>query len=594
MFKNFPGYKILEKIQKNKSHKRMRKLPLNAIKLIFIVAITAIIALMPTESFGIDGLTVVHQRIIALFVFAALMWLTETLPSWVTSMIVVTVMLMTVSTSAVSPLRTEETTKAESLEIAYAKYNNDVKKTWKERGEKLAVRDSLFMANADTILINKAVAEYETANAKYAAACEKVERTKVQQEVYKIEKEGKLLKEEKKFTPYVPFKDILGCFANPTIMLFIGGFVLAIGLTKVKLDVALARVLLKPFGTNSNIVLLGFILVTAIFSAFVSNTATAAMMLAFLTPVLKSLPADGKGRIALALAIPVGANLGGMITPIGTPPNMIALDYLSTQGMGISFVDWTIRMAPFVIILLVIAWMLLRFIFPFKQKHIKIEIDGDIKWNYHTWAVIVAFAVTIFMWMFGTDLWGVDTNVVAMIPIAIFCATGILTRRDLEEINWSVLWMVAGGFALGVALNYKVTDPDTGVVIYNSLSNIVVNSVPFGEFSPLMVMVLAGLICFAFSNFISHSAATSLLVPVLGVVAGGLGTALDSFGGPQAMLVGIAIASSVSMILPISTPPNAIAHSTGFIQQKDMMKVGILIGLIGLVLGYAMLIFIGF
>ncbi len=594
MFKNFPGYKILEKIQKNKSHKRMRKLPLNAIKLIFIVAITAIIALMPTESFGIDGLTVVHQRIIALFVFAALMWLTETLPSWVTSMIVVTVMLMTVSTSAVSPLRTEETTKAESLEIAYAKYNNDVKKTWKERGEKLAVRDSLFMANADTILINKAVAEYETANAKYAAACEKVERTKVQQEVYKIEKEGKLLKEEKKFTPYVPFKDILGCFANPTIMLFIGGFVLAIGLTKVKLDVALARVLLKPFGTNSNIVLLGFILVTAIFSAFVSNTATAAMMLAFLTPVLKSLPADGKGRIALALAIPVGANLGGMITPIGTPPNMIALDYLSTQGMGISFVDWTIRMAPFVIILLVISWMLLRFMFPFKQKHIKIEIDGDIKWNYHTWAVIVAFAVTIFMWMFGTDLWGVDTNVVAMIPIAIFCATGILTRRDLEEINWSVLWMVAGGFALGVALNYKVTDPDTGVVIYNSLSNIVVNSVPFGEFSPLMVMVLAGLICFAFSNFISHSAATSLLVPVLGVVAGGLGTALDSFGGPQAMLVGIAIASSVSMILPISTPPNAIAHSTGFIQQKDMMKVGILIGLIGLVLGYAMLIFIGF
>ena len=154
--------------------------------------------------------------------------------------------------------------------------------------------------------------------------------------------------------------------------------------------------------------------------------------------------------------------------------------------------------------------------------------------------------------------------------------------------------MVAGGFALGVALNYKVTDPDTGVVLYNSLSNIIVNSVPFGEFSPLVVMVLAGLICFAFSNFISHSAATSLLVPVLGVVAGGLGTALDGFGGPQAMLVGIAIASSVSMILPISTPPNAIAHSTGFIQQKDMMKVGILIGLIGLVLGYGMLIFIGF
>ena len=497
MFKNFPGYSVLEKLQKNKSHKRERKFPLNVIKFIFIAVISIVVAVLPTSAFGIEGLTDVHQRIIALFVFAALMWLTEAMPSWVTSMIVVTVMLLTVSTSAFNFLRPE---------------NN---------------------------------------------------------------------------AGLVPFKSIMACFSNPTIMLFIGGFVLAIGLTKVKLDVALARVLLKPFGTRSEIVLLGFILVTAIFSAFVSNTATAAMMLAFLTPVLRSLPADGKGRIALALAIPVGANLGGMITPIGTPPNMIALDYLASQGMGISFVDWTIKMAPFVIVLLLLAWFLLRILFPFKQKNIKIEIEGDIRWDFKTWSVVFAFVVTIFMWMFGTDLWGVDTNVVAMIPIAIFCATGILTRRDLEEINWSVLWMVAGGFALGVALNYK--DANSA-----SLSSLIVESVPFDNFSPIVVMILAGLICFGFSNFISHSAATSLLVPVLGVVASGLGSALDGVGGPQAMLVGIAIASSVSMILPISTPPNAIAHSTGFIEQKEMMKVGIIVGIMGLVLGYAMLIFIGF
>ena len=497
MFKNFPGYKVLEKLQKKKSHTRERKFPLNAIKLIFIVAISLVIALLPTESFGIEGLTAVHQRIISLFVFAALMWLTETMPSWVTSMIVVTVMLFTVSTSAFNFLRPED--------------------------------------NAGL----------------------------------------------------VPFKSIMACFANPTIMLFIGGFVLAIGLTKVKLDVALARVLLKPFGTRSNVVLLGFILVTAIFSAFVSNTATAAMMLAFLTPVLRSLPADGKGRIALALAIPVGANLGGMITPIGTPPNMIALDYLTSIGQGIIFVDWTIKMAPFVIILLLLSWLLLRIMFPFKQKTINIEIEGNIRWDFKTWSVVAAFIITIFMWMFGTDLWGIDTNVVAMLPIAIFCATGILTRRDLEEINWSVLWMVAGGFALGVALNYS----DAHSV---SLSSLVIKSVPFDSFSPLVVMILAGLICFGFSNFISHSAATSLLVPVLGVIAVGLGDQLSAFGGSQAMLVGIAIASSVSMILPISTPPNAIAHSTGFIEQKDMMKVGIIVGLLGLALGYSMLIFIGF
>jgi len=500
MFKNFAGFSVLEKIQKDKQEKKKKQLPMKMIKILIISIISIVVAMLPTESFGIEGLTAVHQRIISLFVFAALMWLTEAMASWVTSMIVVTIMLFTVSTSAFRFLRPEDPAVAAGL---------------------------------------------------------------------------------------VPFKSIMACFANPTIMLFIGGFVLAIGLTKVKLDVALARFLLKPFGTRSEVVLLGFILVTAIFSAFVSNTATAAMMLAFLTPVLRQLPADGKGRIALALAIPVGANLGGMMTPIGTPPNMIALDYLASIGHGISFVDWTIKMTPFILLLLVLAWMLLRFMFPFKQKNIEIKIEGDIVWDFKTWSVVAAFAVTIFMWMFGTDLWGVDTNVVAMLPIAIFCATGILTRRDLEEINWSVLWMVAGGFALGVALNYKGAGAE-------SLSNLIVSSVPFGNFSPIAVMILAGLICFGFSNFISHSAATSLLVPVLGVVAVGMSDALASVGGAQAMLVGIAIASSVSMILPISTPPNAIAHSTGFIDQKDMMKVGIIIGVLGIILGYAMLIFVGF
>ena len=587
MFKNFPGYKLLESIQKKKSHKRERKFPLNAIKLIFIVTISLVLVMLPTEAFGIEGLTAVHQRIIALFVFAALMWLTETLPSWVTSMVVVTVMLLTVSTSAFKSLRTESLTKTEAMQIACDRAL-DAETTARNLVDSLA---QIPAEKRDAEAFNNAVLKYNNAR----IDTEKMNMLRECSEATIAEaKKNDAEYKEKTFTPYVPFKDIMGCFANPTIMLFIGGFVLAIGLTKVKLDVALARILLKPFGTRSEIVLLGFILVTAIFSAFVSNTATAAMMLAFLTPVLRSLPADGKGRIALALAIPVGANLGGMMTPIGTPPNMIALDYLTSIGQSISFVDWTIKMAPFVILLLVLAWLLLRVLFPFKQKNIKIEIEGDIKWDFKTWSVVAAFAITIFMWMFGTDLWNIDTNVVAMIPIAIFCATGILTRRDLEEINWSVLWMVAGGFALGVALNYKVTDPETGNVLYQSLSSIIVGSVPFDTFEPLVVMILAGLICFGFSNFISHSAATSLLVPVLGVVAVGIGDKLDAFGGAQAMLVGIAIASSVSMILPISTPPNAIAHSTGFIEQKDMMKVGIIIGLLGIVLGYGMLIFIGF
>ena len=498
MFKSFQGFNVLEKIQKDKSHKRERKLPVTALKLILIIAVTLVVALIPTATFqemGLQGLTVVQHRVIALFVFAALMWLTESLPSWVTSMVVVVVMLLTVSNSAFNFLVSEE------------------------------------------------------------------------------------------YGTFVKYADIMHCFANPTIMLFIGGFVLAIGMTKTKLDVALARILLKPFGTKSEIVLLGFLLVTAIFSAFVSNTATAAMMLAFLSPVLRSLPADGKGRIALAMAIPVGANLGGIMTPIGTPPNLIVLDNLNKfNGIDITFTEWMVRMMPFVIILIFFSWLLLRFLFPFKQKQINLVIEGEMKMNFHTKVVIATFIVTIFLWMFGKELWGLNTNVVAMIPIAVFCATGILQRRDLEEINWSVLWMVAGGFSLGVALE------KTG------LGQVLVESIPFATWSPLIVMIISGLVCFLFSNFISHSAAASLLAPILGLVASGIsmdptaGSAFAEMGGPSALMVGVAISSSVSMILPISTPPNAIAHSTGFIEQKDMMKVGIIMGVLGVVLGYLMLI----
>ena len=501
MFKNFQGFNVLEKIQKDKVHKRKRNVSWTTLKLLFIILVTLFVAFMPTESFGIPGLTVTQHRVISMFVFAALMWLTEALPSWVTSMVVVVVMLFTVSDSAFS--------------------------------------------------------------------------------FFKSDVEG--------FGQLVSYKDIMHCFADPTIMLFIGGFVLAIGMTKTKLDVALARVLLKPFGTKSEIVLLGFLLVTAIFSAFVSNTATAAMMLAFLAPVLRSLPADGKGRIALAMAIPVGANLGGIMTPIGTPPNLIVLDNLNKFcGIDITFTEWMLRMIPFVLVLLFLSWILLRYLFPFKQKNIEIKIEGEMRWDFHTIVVVATFLVTIFLWMFGKELWGLNTNVVAMIPIAAFCAAGILQRRDLEEINWSVLWMVAGGFSLGVALS------KTG------LGSVLVEAIPFATWSPLVVMIISGLVCFVFSNFISHSAAASLLAPILALVAGGISAdptasaAFAEMGGASALMVGVAISSSVSMVLPISTPPNAIAHSTGFIEQKDMMKVGIIMGLLGLVIGYAMLIFCKF
>ena len=375
----------------------------------------------------------------------------------------------------------------------------------------------------------------------------------------------------------------MASFADPVIMLFIGGFVLAIAAAKTGLDAYLAKALLKPFGRKSENVLLGFILVTGLFSMFVSNTATAAMMLAFLTPVFKQLPPEGKGRIALALSIPVAANLGGMGTPIGTPPNNIALKYLNDPdglNLGLGFGEWMLIMVPLVAVLLFISWGLLKTIFPFSQKTVDLEIEGEMKKGKNTTIVIITFIITVLLWL--TDsITGINSNTVALIPVGVFAMTGVLTKYDLEEINWSVLWMVAGGFALGYGLNAS------------GLAENAVKTIPFGDFSPFLILVISGVICYILSNFISNSATAALLMPILAVVCSAMGDKLAAIGGTPTVLIGVAIAASSAMILPVSTPPNALAFSTNLVQQKDMVKIGVIVGIISMVIGYGLMYFVG-
>ena len=376
---------------------------------------------------------------------------------------------------------------------------------------------------------------------------------------------------------------IMACFADPTIILFLGGFILAIAATKSGLDVWMAKAMIKPFGKKSENGLLGFLLITGIFSMFISNTATAAMMLTFLTPVFKALPANGKGRIALTMAIPIGANLGGMGTPIGTPPNPFAYKVLNDptgMNLDISFGHWMAVMVPLVIVLLIIAWFLLRKLFPFSQKTIELHIEGDVKHNWRSVVVGATFFVTIVLWIFGKQI-GINANTVAMLPIAVFAFSGVISAKDLQQIDWDVIWMVAGGFALGLAMN------GTG------LAKVAVESIPFGSWSPIVILIISGLVCYFLSNFISNTATAALLIPILSVVCSGMGDKLNIIGGDPTILVGIAVAASAAMSLPISTPPNAIAYSTGLINQKDMAKTGIIVGVTTLALGFCMLIVLG-
>ncbi len=143
----------------------------------------------------------------------------------------------------------------------------------------------------------------------------------------------------------IKYTDIFGAFSSPIIILFMGGFALAISASKYELDNNLARVLLKPFGTEPRFIMLGLMLITAVFSMFMSNTATTVMMLALLGPIVASAPKGDMGIKALVLCIPIAANTGGIATPIGTPPNAIALQYLTGENT-IDFLSWMMMGLP--------------------------------------------------------------------------------------------------------------------------------------------------------------------------------------------------------------------------------------------------------
>ena len=463
-------------------------------QLLGIVLITAVVWNLPISVFDIDGLTVVQQRIIAIFVFATLSWLTECIPAWATSLAIMTIMCVTVS------------------------------------------ENSFQFFKGDGI--------------------------------------GELLKS----------KEIMASFADPIIMLFLAGFILAIAASKSGLDTLLAKNMIRPFGNKSENVLLGFLFITGIFSMFISNTATAALMLTFLAPVFASLPANGKGRIALTMSIPLAANLGGIGTPIGTPPNMIAMKFLNDPdglNLGISFGQWMLIMGPLVVILLLICWRVILYFFPFSKKTIELKIKGEIHRGWRMYVVIATFIITILLWIIPKEITGINTNTVSMIPMGIFAITGVINAKDLQQIDWSVIWMVAGGFALGLGMNGS------------GLADVAIESIPFGSWSPIVILIVSGLICYFLSNFISNTATAALLMPILAVVCRAMGDKLDVIGGTSTVLLGVAIAASTAMCLPISTPPNAIAYSTGLVEQKDMLKTGLVCGIISLVLGYGLLFVVG-
>ncbi len=568
----------------------------------------------------------IQARVVALFIFAALMWILEVIPIWTTSVAVIALTLFATSNQSLNFLKEKrfemkevysvienvvtpeacptavkkfveapdpETPGAKILESPLAQIKADVKTKLTKKGQ--LTNDDLYMTVSSSYM-------------NYADKCAKA-ASKLEKKENKTEADNKLMADYKaaanelygasngfnapenrkalkdvKIVNLTQQKSIFATFADPIILLFLGGFFLADAATKYRLDVNLARVLLKPFGTNPKYVLLGLMTVTAVFSMFMSNTATAAMMLALLTPVLALFKPEDRGRAAFALCIPIGANVGGIGTPIGTPPNAIALKFMQDIGLDVSFGKWMAFGIPFVIVMLLVAWFVLLKMFPISQKSLDLstELKGKFLKTPKAIIVYITFIVTILMWIIPKEYHGLDSNSVAIIPIAVFSITGVITKKDLKAMSWDVLWLVAGGFALGVALSET------------NLAKDMINAIPFGTWDSTILLIGASCICLFMATFMSHTATAALLVPILGGVASAMLAAgsMDS-AGAVALLVTVAFASSLGMALPISTPPNAMAYATGHIEQKGMAISGTILCLLGLAITIVMMTLLG-
>ena len=553
------------------------------IKLLVVLLLSGSMLFLPFEEWGLP-VNPIQTRVIALFVFAALMWILEVIPIWTTSVLVITLALLGTSNTSLNFLKVDKFDGKDVAAIVADAYGPSadaevVKATQASVAESLKKASNL---TPDVVrsTINTAILKPVVSGKADAAAATALKEAAGR--LYEGEVSARISKLE--LTNLTQQKSIFATFADPIIILFLGGFFLADAATKFRLDINLARVLLRPFGTNPKYVLLGLMSVTALFSMFMSNTATAAMMLALLTPVLALFKPEDRGRAAFALCIPIGANVGGIGTPIGTPPNAIALKFMQENGWNVTFGDWMMFGIPFVIIMLLIGWVILIKMFPISQKSLDLakEMKGKFMTTPKAWVVYITFIVTILLWVVPKQYHGLDANSVAIIPIAVFSVTGVITAKDLRAMSWDVLWLVAGGFALGVALGET------------KLANDLINSIPFAEWDSLALIVGSSLICLFMATFMSHTATAALLMPIMASVAAGMvaGGAMDA-PGAIGLLVTIAFASSLGMALPISTPPNAMAYATGHIEQKGMAISGTILCLIGLALTIGLMYLLG-
>jgi len=368
----------------------------------------------------------------------------------------------------------------------------------------------------------------------------------------------------------------LNTWSSQVIWLMLGGFFMAEGLSRTGLDRQLFALAIKPAGTRPSRVLLAVMLTSAVASMFISNTSTTVLLIGAVVPLVRQMGSEEPFAKALMIAIPLSASVGGMGTIIGSAPNAIAAGVAAEYGSPINFVEWMMFGVPVSLALVIAAWLLLLRLYPAAIAEIRLDLGSleqpELPGKRERVIVIVLSVTTVALWM-TTPLHGIHVAAISLIPIVGLTMTQVLGAEHVRGLPWDTLMLVAGGLSLGAAV------VDTG------LAQRLASGLGFLTYLDLDVLVLAvlALLTVLLSNVMSNTATVSVVLPV--AVALLPGRELE-------MCLILGLSASCALLLPVSTPPNAVAFSTGEIQTRDLRPGGLLAGLLGPALVIAWVLFI--
>lgn len=391
-------------------------------------------------------------------------------------------------------------------------------------------------------------------------------------------------------------------FANPVVFLFMGGFMIALALEKHKLHERIAINLIRLTGTSGNGIILGFTLSSGLISMWISNTATALMMLPIGASVIQLLrrkdsPAGkelskGEQNFAVGLMLSIGyaASLGGMATIIGTPPNVVFVGFAKEfYNQDISFFRWMMIGVPLAVITLFSCyWMITRLLFPNNLQKIagsdvliadKLKELGPIRKEEKL--TLFVFGLTSFFWIFqqginsllGADIFN-DTNIAVtggvlmfLVPIDFKSDLFLISWDDTKRLPWGILILFGGGICLAKGME------STGII--GSIGDSIAGLKGISIWQIMLLLTLASIVL---TEFMSNVALVTIFVPVVFGIAKGLNV------DPYILALPVTFAASCAFMFPISTPPNAIVFSSGHIKMKDMIKAGIVLDVMCLII----------